>query len=466
MGCSREIVQSLGAFNQRPSNLRLEITPQGPFEPAVSTLSATPSRPTASNPLFKASPPPVPVAWQWSCHKCGGTFPLGATRRCLYDGHTFCSGFEVNKKTKKVKKNSPCGSVFDYVGWRAWADWREEELLCRTPEESKSGEDSANKRKRDCEHNCTFPSECRWGPLFQDDSKSQQKKSKKQSKSKTTTITTTTTPTASSSSPPSPGSPPSPPSPPSTNDSPKRTSPVSPLDKPQASKQEVKDDLFAKLTASLEQRHATLTAEVSTAASGAASLDKKGKAKLHSIDLGPSPCPLTPPLTPSTRPLQLPNHKSGPSTTRPTAPPTPPLIGLAISPGIETSIPRNIDAPVISPGTEEAPPRSPTFAQTFSLPATSIPIWAIEDEVSLNDSTDITDVKFGAKDPPSPLSETFADLNRNSWYAGDDGCAAPEREEEEEWDWSTGGFRNSGNFGIGLQGEMELVINVDDDVWI
>ena len=85
---------------------------------------------TASTTL--TPPPPLPPAWLWSCHVCHAAYPLGATRRCLVDGHRFCAGtLTHNKRTGKLRRSTPCGSVFDYVGWRAYGEWRRHELKAR-----------------------------------------------------------------------------------------------------------------------------------------------------------------------------------------------------------------------------------------------------------------------------------------------------------------------------------------------
>lgn len=50
-----------------------------------------PSFPLASPCRFPASQPPSPLTWTWRCHLCYTTYRLGTTRRCLLDGHYFCS---------------------------------------------------------------------------------------------------------------------------------------------------------------------------------------------------------------------------------------------------------------------------------------------------------------------------------------------------------------------------------------
>lgn len=52
---------------------------QSPFpSPSFATQFATPH-------------PQSPLAWTWRCHLCQTTYRLGTTRRCLLDGHYFCS---------------------------------------------------------------------------------------------------------------------------------------------------------------------------------------------------------------------------------------------------------------------------------------------------------------------------------------------------------------------------------------
>ena len=177
-----------------------------PFVPKASTLSITTtasplsprffsfpspglSKSKATSPRFSTSPPLTPPAWSWSCHQCQTTYPLGATRRCLYDGHYFCAGTTVNKRTGRVKRHKPCGSIFDYVGWKEYGDWRRNEqrfaerkasrvrsLQSVTEDEHDSssltdedaeGSDKENlthQQPHNCETDCNFPSECRWRP--------------------------------------------------------------------------------------------------------------------------------------------------------------------------------------------------------------------------------------------------------------------------------------------------------------
>jgi hypothetical protein len=126
-----------------------------PFDPAklLSSLSA-PLIPKFVAPTKKTpSPPPSdPLAWVWQCHLCRSRWPLGVTRRCLVDGHFYCSGDTPQPNLKK-KKGQSCSSEFDYVGWKDWGAWKRNALKT-----------ISNPRiARGCER-CEFPSQCRYGP--------------------------------------------------------------------------------------------------------------------------------------------------------------------------------------------------------------------------------------------------------------------------------------------------------------
>ena len=97
--------------------------------------------------------PVKPDAWTWRCHQCRSRFPLGATRRCLHDGHYLCSGVrEVSRRSGRMKHLKSCSSEFDYAGWRAYSKWK------RRANRYKNGTHPRN------DGNCIFPSECRWSP--------------------------------------------------------------------------------------------------------------------------------------------------------------------------------------------------------------------------------------------------------------------------------------------------------------
>ena len=117
--------------------------------------------------------PPVPfdppLPWLWSCHHCHTRYPLGATRRCLHDGHYFCGGTTVSLLTgRPIKRHKACGSEFDYVGWEDMAEWRAASqraaaTAARTYATTMTTTATAEGRKRkSCETSCKFPSDCHY----------------------------------------------------------------------------------------------------------------------------------------------------------------------------------------------------------------------------------------------------------------------------------------------------------------
>ncbi|KAK4941859.1 hypothetical protein LTR10_018335 [Elasticomyces elasticus] len=98
-----------------------------------------------------APPPEEPLAWVWICHLCHSRYPLGVTRRCLVDGHYYCSGETDRPSTRKKRKNKSCSSEFDYVAWKAWGDWRRKALKVVPNPKALKGCGS-----------CDFPSQCRY----------------------------------------------------------------------------------------------------------------------------------------------------------------------------------------------------------------------------------------------------------------------------------------------------------------
>lgn len=92
------------------------------------------------------------MPWIWSCHKCHTRYLLGATRRCLHDGHYFCGGITVDKISGKVKKkHRACVSEFDYSGWEDFGRWKK----ATTGQIVRPG-------SKHCEDECDFPSSCHW----------------------------------------------------------------------------------------------------------------------------------------------------------------------------------------------------------------------------------------------------------------------------------------------------------------
>ncbi|ETN40188.1 uncharacterized protein HMPREF1541_04464 [Cyphellophora europaea CBS 101466] len=99
------------------------------------------------------APPAAPLPWIWQCHLCRNRYALGVTRRCLYDGHYYCSGETNVKNLKKKRKGQACSSEFDYEGWDEYGEWRRKALHMI---------DNTKVLTR-CEK-CDFPSMCRTPP--------------------------------------------------------------------------------------------------------------------------------------------------------------------------------------------------------------------------------------------------------------------------------------------------------------
>ena len=167
---------------QTPSKLRIAVnaslSSRATYRSFPSPTRLSPIRP-ASLTCFSSTPPPaVPAAWIWSCHLCHSTFPLGATRRCLHDGHYFCAGASVNVRTGRVRRHKPCGSVFDYDGWERVGEWRQEEQHLQREATARATvkytrtttREVLNLQQQSNTHNCwidcNYPSECRWRPHF------------------------------------------------------------------------------------------------------------------------------------------------------------------------------------------------------------------------------------------------------------------------------------------------------------
>jgi hypothetical protein len=139
------VVRSPRTPTYAPSSISLFTVP--PFDPSK-----------ALAPLFPASqvelppPPSQPLAWMWQCHLCRTRYPLGATRRCLLDGHLYCSG-ETKRPDLEEEKRQSCCSEFDYIGWKAMEQWKKEARRSR--------KFAIAREPRGCE-NCEFPSQCRY----------------------------------------------------------------------------------------------------------------------------------------------------------------------------------------------------------------------------------------------------------------------------------------------------------------
>lgn len=111
----------------------------------------TPLSPT--NSVERTPSPPKPLVWVWECHLCRSRYPLGATRRCLLDGHFYCAGETDRPNLKKKKKGQSCSSEFDYIGWKEMEQWKRKMR--------KSDWLMIARESEGCE-NCEFPSQCRY----------------------------------------------------------------------------------------------------------------------------------------------------------------------------------------------------------------------------------------------------------------------------------------------------------------
>jgi hypothetical protein len=117
-------------------------SPSSPLQQSISSS-------TKSKTLLPPAPP-KPAPWTWRCHICGSVYRLGVTRRCLNDGHIFCTsttslvrreesisllGAESNndgdnnnnntrKRKRRGRQTETCQNEFDYSGWAAYNEWR------------------------------------------------------------------------------------------------------------------------------------------------------------------------------------------------------------------------------------------------------------------------------------------------------------------------------------------------------
>lgn len=62
---------------------------------------------------------------------------------------------------KRRYRGKACTSEFDYAGWSAWGQWRANELRLRGEDNMTDDEDGVV--RQNCERNCLYPSQCRWG---------------------------------------------------------------------------------------------------------------------------------------------------------------------------------------------------------------------------------------------------------------------------------------------------------------
>lgn len=141
----------------QPSNLRFQSGPPSPASPLIPQCVTNQSPPRkftdaeSCGMTTSDSAPPRPISWLWFCHLCRFSYPLGATRRCLNDGHVVCVGKTVSK-SGRIKRHQMCHTEFDFVGWEVWGRWRRNKH--RNPPVS-------THRGNNCSTQCDFPSQCR-----------------------------------------------------------------------------------------------------------------------------------------------------------------------------------------------------------------------------------------------------------------------------------------------------------------
>lgn len=164
----------------KPSFLSI---PPSPFSPRTPLTPVLPNRQrdekTNQQSVVVYPKPPIeaptsPLSWMWKCHQCRHSYRLGVTRRCLEDGHHFCSGataittVQKSSSPRKSRKHRACASKFDYSGWKTVGRWRRGGPKCKAITCTGSQADSQDKlpRQQDCWNMCDYPSECRWGKRF------------------------------------------------------------------------------------------------------------------------------------------------------------------------------------------------------------------------------------------------------------------------------------------------------------
>lgn len=166
----------------KPSRLSI---PPSPFSPRSPFTPVAPHRYQTQNTSRQGSAatsrtevyaPLSPLKWTWTCHQCRHSYRLGVTRRCLEDGHYYCSGQVTLKAWRKPtnarrsRKRGACSSEFDYSGWKEWSRWRRggprDEAALRSDSPIDNQGEVLEQKKKDCWNICDYPSECKWGKRF------------------------------------------------------------------------------------------------------------------------------------------------------------------------------------------------------------------------------------------------------------------------------------------------------------
>ncbi|EMD95063.1 hypothetical protein COCC4DRAFT_151464 [Bipolaris maydis ATCC 48331] len=156
-----------------PFSPRTPLTPTVPLQRSVQKDSQQSSKTGTKS---TENLPPTPLPWTWTCHQCHCSYRLNVTRRCLQDGHYYCSGTTTVKAwrqsahVRRTKKHGACNSEFDYSGWKNWSRWRRDgprnkaALVTDLPADTEDGDITT--KKKDCWNTCDYPSECKWGKKF------------------------------------------------------------------------------------------------------------------------------------------------------------------------------------------------------------------------------------------------------------------------------------------------------------
>ena len=132
-----------------PTSPSTPISPRTPADfPNLLSPRAKPTNAFSLSNQIAMELPSIPMPWVWSCHRCNTRYLLGATRRCLLDGHYFCGGITVEKFSGKLKQHKACISEFDYGGWEDFGRWKRVMI--------------GQVVSRHCHDKCTFPSACHW----------------------------------------------------------------------------------------------------------------------------------------------------------------------------------------------------------------------------------------------------------------------------------------------------------------
>jgi hypothetical protein len=147
----------------QPSKLRFQSGPPSPASPLIpqslttrfakparaQSLPHTPRESGSGNSPTSSPRPSLPIPWIWFCHLCRFPYPLGATRRCLNDGHFVCVGETV--KNGKLKRHTACYTEFDFPQWSVWGQWRRHQNRDQVISTYKG---------KNCSAGCDFPSQC------------------------------------------------------------------------------------------------------------------------------------------------------------------------------------------------------------------------------------------------------------------------------------------------------------------